>query len=311
MIYLDQIEERDIDFLVMRAFVDQPRFAALFLAKAGWKGAQVTCVEHSLTDPALGESDITIIVALDGKRHGLLIEDKIDAPAMPMQCRRYYERGNVGVANGDYDDFAVFLIAPQSYLDDNAEARNYENRISYEEMRTTLQALGAGFDCAVLERAVAKKASGYVLREVPAITQFWQALYDYCRTSGKAVEMYAPSGAKGVGSTWPQFRTPLRGTALYYKAGPGVVDLQFSGMRRESVRLKAALRGRLTGAIHWADTGNSISLRIKVAPMEFRNPFTRYPQEIAIMLNAVETLTAFAVKLNDNGFSVSLEPEVF
>ena len=167
MINLDQIEERDIDFLVMRLFMEQPRFAALSLSKAGWERAQVVRVEHSLTDPALGESDITIIIALDGKRHGLLIEGKIDAPAMRLHCQRYYERGNIGVTNGNYDDFAVFLIAPQSYLDDNEEAQNYENRISYEEMRTTLQALGASFDCAILERVVAKKASGYVLREVP------------------------------------------------------------------------------------------------------------------------------------------------
>ena len=51
---------------------------------------------------------------------------------MPEQCSRYEVRGNLGVSNGDYDEFSVFIVAPEKYLNENAEAKKYPNKVSYE-----------------------------------------------------------------------------------------------------------------------------------------------------------------------------------
>ena len=304
-IVLDKIEERDVDFVVMQAFM-KPWFVDFFLAYTGLCGAEVIHIEHSLTDPQFGESDITVIVEGNGTRHGLLIENKIDAKAMPEQQQRYRSRGKKGIQNESYSDFTVFLIAPQAYLDTNEEAGKYPNRISYEEMRELFYKQGDAFSVAVLERALKKQASGYVVQEVPSITKFWRELYRYSNVSGYEVEMYEGAGAKGGRSTWPQFRVPLKGTALYYKAKFGVVDLQFSGKKTEGQRLRQDLEFLRDEDMHWEDTGNSISLRIKVRDMDFTKEFSDYRDsgEVNLMLRAVERLRKLAVRLNDMGYIV-------
>ena len=182
-IVLDKIEERDVDFIMMQAFTNS-LFVDFFLSHTDWVGAKVVRVIHSLTDPQLGESDITVIVEKNGNRYGLLIENKINAVAMPNQHLRYQHRGKKGVERGDYAEFAVFLIAPQAYLDTNDEAGKYANQISYETMRTEFSVHGDAFSVAVLDRALKKQADGYVVQEVPSITQFWCDLYHYCTHSG-------------------------------------------------------------------------------------------------------------------------------
>ena len=123
----DKIEERDIDFIVMRAFMEIPVFSSLFLDKIDYQSGEVIHIQHSYMDNEFGESDITVIMNVEHKKIGLLIENKIDAQAMSQQYFRYVQRGKKGIAEGKYDDFAVFIIAPQSYLESNHEAKKYEN----------------------------------------------------------------------------------------------------------------------------------------------------------------------------------------
>ena len=300
----NKIEERDVDFVVMRAFAELPEVCSLFLKKIGYQSGKTISIEHSFTDNELGESDITVVVLIENKRVGLLIENKIDAKAMPEQCARYTHRGNKGISAGEYDEFAVFIIAPQSYIDNNNEAQKYINQIPYEELMQFFEAADKIYDAEIIRAAIAKQAQGYTVQEVPAITDFWKKLYNYCCTSDKQIEMYAADGPKGPRSTWPQFKIPLKGVALYYKANQGVCDLQFSGKLHDSLRLKTELAKFIDVDMHWADTGASLSLRVKVAPMDFKKSFEDYRTEVDTMLNAIERLTLLAVKLNDIGYMI-------
>ncbi len=300
----DKIEERDVDFVVMRAFAELPEFRSLFLKKIGYQSGKVISVEHSFTDNELGESDITVIALIENKKVGLLIENKIDAKAMPEQCARYTLRGNKGISAGEYDEFSVFLIAPQSYIDSNDEAQKYINQIPYEELMQFFKDADKIYDAEIIRAAIEKQAQGYTVQEVPAITDFWKKLYNYCCSSDKQIEMYAADGPKGSRSTWPQFKIPLKGAALYYKANQGVCDLQFSGKLHDGLRLKTELAKFIDVDMHWADTGASLSLRVKAVPMDLKKPFEDYDTEIDTMLNAIEKLTLLAVKLNDIGYMI-------
>ena len=60
-----------------------------------------------------GENDITVIVSNGKENFGILIEDKINAPAMEQQAKRYDDRGKSLVESGVIDSFEVFIIAPQ------------------------------------------------------------------------------------------------------------------------------------------------------------------------------------------------------
>ncbi|MBQ4159357.1 MAG: hypothetical protein IJD83_00345, partial [Clostridia bacterium] len=76
------------------------------------------------------------------------------------------------------------------------------------------------------------------------------------------------------------------------------------GKLQDSQRLKTELAKHKDANMHWADTGSSLSLRIKVDIIDFKQPFEKYHKEIVSMLNAVEALTTFATTLNDIGYII-------
>ena len=80
--------------------------------------------------------------------------------------------------------------------------------------------------------------------------------------------------------------------------------MQFTGKLYDSLRLKTELAEFIDTDMHWADTGASLSLRIKTMQMDFKKTFESYSAEIDIMLNAIEKLTLLAVKLNDIGYMI-------
>lgn len=93
------ISERDMDLFFAESILTDPGFCRLLIDKTDMKGKpfQILGAELSKEDSDLGESDITVVVDVDGVKCGLLIEDKIDAIAMPEQHRRYVKRDEKGV----------------------------------------------------------------------------------------------------------------------------------------------------------------------------------------------------------------------
>ena len=72
------VQERDMDLMFMESLLTDDGFVWLFLNKAGiaCNSVEVLNVALSETDPEYGESDITAILSIDGKKHALLIEDQ-------------------------------------------------------------------------------------------------------------------------------------------------------------------------------------------------------------------------------------------
>jgi hypothetical protein len=107
-----------------------------------------------------GESDITVILSNGINKIALLIEDKIDAHAMPMQPERYIKRGKKGIENKQYDEFYDFIVAPQEYLESNMEAKQYTYRVSYEEMLSVLKDV---YSVELLNKAIEEVDKDYTL----------------------------------------------------------------------------------------------------------------------------------------------------
>ena len=130
---LDEAFDVETDESVfLEEFVCSKAFLDIFTSLVGIKYARVISVYSSKTDVSLGESDMTVVIECNGEKIGLLIEDKIDAIAMPEQATRYNKRGQKGIERGDYARFFVFIIAPSKYLSQNAEAQKYPNKVEYE-----------------------------------------------------------------------------------------------------------------------------------------------------------------------------------
>lgn len=300
----EKVSERDVDFVIMRAFAEIPSFIHFFVNLADGKNTTVLSVEHSFTDVALGESDITVVLNVGNRKKALLIENKIDAEAMPEQYLRYCKRGEKGVETGKYDEYDVFLLAPSKYLLSNQEAAKYTNRITYEDLYEFFNEQGRVFDAEIIKCALAKQDNGYTVCEVPAITLFWKKLYEYINSVSRVAEMYPVQRAKGAKSMWPRFKSVLKKSELYYKADKGVCDLQFNGKAHDGEYLRSVVNKYKSDDMHWQKTGGSLSLRIKTVKIDFNESFDEHIDDVEKILRAIEKLTNISIILNDEGLEL-------
>ena len=182
-IYFENITERDMDLFLMRKLSDISFLKDIFLNKINCINNEVSIlnITHSVSTED-GESDIEVLLVDEkNKKIALLIEDKINAPAMEDQARRYIIRGDKGKERGDYEEYYVFIVAPQKYLDGNTEAGKYPNKISYESIKKWLESSDSKnpFEISLINRALDVSKHGYVTLYNKTVTDFWDRLYDY------------------------------------------------------------------------------------------------------------------------------------
>ncbi len=81
------VSERDMDMVFLNAFSTDKGFLNLFIDKTNLPKTDYDVTEICLSKADMdGESDITVVIESAGQKYGLLIEDKIDAIAMPEQA---------------------------------------------------------------------------------------------------------------------------------------------------------------------------------------------------------------------------------
>lgn len=303
--------ERDMDLLFLEEFAGSQEFLDLFLEPIGLSGAGLLAVEQSKTDIVLGESDITLIVQKGGKNYGILIEDKIDAIAQENQSGRYIERGEKGQENGDFQEFFVFIVAPQKYLDANAEAKKYHHSVTYEKCLEYFKSKNDNrsiFKAQQIEQAIEKQKRGYQAIEDKAVTAFWDNYISYQEINYPRLLLISKRGPKGSNAKWPIFRTSLNNCSIYHKSDKGFVDLEFSGRGDKTEYIKKILSDRYGNL--WDNdllvekTGKSAVLRIRVPKMDFREKFENYSNEINEVFDAVDKLYSILDEIAIDIFSV-------
>lgn len=302
--FLDVIE-RDIDMLVLEEMVLSQEFVDIFLSKVGLSGAKVVEVEHSKMDVELGETDITVVVQNGDSKHGLLIEDKIDAIAQPEQCKRYDERGKLGVKNNDYDSYDVFIVAPQKYIIDNEEASKYPNKVLYEELVNYFSKktdIHSKFKLIQLEQAISNQKNGYKVVEVASVTRFWNEYIDYQGKHYSYINSMNHKGPKGAKSTWPTFKTVHKDITIVHKTEKGYVDLSFRG-GYEKIHMLIEWLEEVLGDLNELGVtvepaGKSAVLRKKVPIVDVFDEFSKYKAEVEEGFKAIDMLNYIAKKLD-------------
>lgn len=299
------VTEKDMDMLFLEEIVSSTDFADIFLSRISLTGALVREVEHSKSDVEYGESDMTVIVEYKGLRHALLIEDKIDAVAMPNQCRRYFARGNAGIENGDYESFDVFIVAPEKYLRENDEAKEYPYRISYEDFVAYFEKRHdkrSRFKLQQIMQAITNQKTGYQVKENKKVTEFWEKYIEYQKQNYPGLSLISTKGPKGSKATWPQYKTFIREIPIYHKSEKGVVDLNFNGASDKIMLLERMLNEQLGGleenGLMVEVTGKSAVLRIRVPEIDFMQPFEKYTDELVVCFEAISRMTKLVKKLN-------------
>lgn len=282
-IIIEKVLERDIDLLMINKFIYDSNVLNYFLNKINKDGYKVFSVQHSLMDQEAGESDITVIVEKDNHKIGLLIEDKIDALAMPNQRKRYDIRGQKGIEKNQYDEFYVFMIAPYDYLNNNTEAKLYENQISYEELKELMS--NDLYAIALIDKAIEEKKNGYVIVENPSVTLFWEQYYALIRQSYPGVKINEVHGPRGNNACWPELTTYYPNVKIIQKSDRGFLDLTFSKMGSFPNVFHNHLDNITESDMRIEKTNKSMVVRIDIPIIDFRGSFDNQIEQVRISLD--------------------------
>lgn len=299
------VEERDMDTLFLEAIGSDNGFLKIILDKVD---ELKDCNDFEVQDIQLskmdndGESDITVIIKTTEKKIGLLIEDKINAIAMDEQYNRYSLRGKKGIKNGDYDEFFVFIIAPQKYYDSNVEAKKYDYYVSYEECEkyfSKLNTVLGNIWAQQVNQAItkAKKQSNVTFN--PGRMEFLRRYIEY-QNEHYTGELDIANNPDNAGSGgWVHYRVKLNHAYILHKADRGFMDLTFSGAEEK----KSSLFELMESKIHQLGfkevkcfaTGKSMSYRIVVPIIDFDKTFDECDKEdLNMCFEAAKQLTELA-----------------
>lgn len=301
----NSVRERDMDMIFAEAFLTDEDFARLVMRKADFSDEpfEIVSVALSRTEAELGESDITVIVDVNGDKWGLLIEDKIDAVSMPNQYERYVKRGLKGIALEDYKNYKVLIFCPEKYYLQNKEAKKYPYHVFYEDCKTyfdekedRISKLRSQQFSQALSKA--KRPPEIMLNE--AANLFLKKYRAYQREFYPALNLRTSEKANGW---WVRYSTRLGKVYLYHKMQEGCADLTFpnAAERMQPIYEMADwLRVHKVTGVEAVQTGRAGAVRIRVPRLTVTSDFDAVADEdIKKCFEAVKELTALANLIMD------------
>ena len=294
-IEFETVYERDIDLYIINKFANEEEFKYLFFERNIIKSYKVQTIVHSLTN-TIGENDITIILNNGNKKIGVLIEDKIDAQLMPNQLERYEQRREDYLNNNEMNECYIFVIAPKKYLNNLKNTDSDIKKISYEKIREYIS--GDKYGELLLDSAINKKESGYNPIEDKNVTDFWNHYYDLVESEYKNFKITRNEGPRGRRACWPIFKTPYKGVTIVHKSNKGYVDLEISGVSNHYYDIKQEIKEYLSDSIRLEVTGKSLSIRMIVPVIDFRNDFEIEKRKVEIAFSSVNALYELIDKID-------------
>jgi len=275
---LEVVTERDVDLMILEELNVCPEFAAWWIVQV--TGTQphapkLTGAYHSVAHPVLGESDFLLIYAdVQGTRQAILVENKIDAATQPNQAGRYRQRGEAGVAAGDWQRYTTCMFAPARYIESAHDPKSYDSVVTYEQVRDWFRAHGSSgsrgqYRAQVLDTAIEQNRRGYQPQADERVTRFWHAYWQCATQEFPELEMPEPA-PKPAGSSWIEFRPSELGSGrrIYHKLDKGYVDLQVDGVAQQVSSIAAALGPLLGRDTQVVTTGKSASVRVDAPPVD-------------------------------------------
>lgn len=277
------VSERDMDMLFLNAFSMDKGFLQLFTDKTDLprENYEIREVFLSKADKD-GESDITVVIESAGERIGILIEDKIDAIAMPEQPERYIKRGEKGVESNDYKAFYSFIVCPEKYYTNNDAAKKYPYAVMYEEIRDCFKDK-PGSQYAVwyqqISQAIEKAKKPPKVEINENANRFYRKYKDYQEENYPQLNLTTKRDANGY---WAHYKTRLGIVYLYHKIEDGNIDLTFNKAARYVDKLETVANWfREHDIVNTVatTTGKAGALRVLVPKLNMQIPFDENNEE--------------------------------
>ena len=272
------VSERDMDLLFSETVSTDQDFCRFIVEQAGLTETdfEINSVELSKEDSKLGESDITIILDASGEKVGLLIEDKIDAVAMPDQHERYIKRGELGIKQGDYSRFEVCVFCPKKYYNNNNEAKKYEHCITYEECKAFFDSKDdelSFFRSQQISQAIQKAKKPPSTEVNSEANAFLRRYIEYQRIHFPFLDLSTKEDRNGW---WTDYRTNLGNVYINHKLREGYVDLTFPGANDKYdnvLRIAEWARDHRFNNIKTVKTKKSAMIRMIVPSLDIKKGF--------------------------------------
>jgi hypothetical protein len=291
----------------MREFLSSSKFRYIFLKEIGLSDCEVTNAFHSKVTKD-GESDIVFHIDTGKTKLALFIEDKVNAIAMPNQAGRYIKRAKdeLEISSGSLSSYEIFICAPQSYLETNAEAKKYHHQVSYESLLQYFVESNDFFSQAIINFALDKKKMGYVVDEDTQKTIFWSMFYDYREREFPELYIRRTEGPRGHSSVWPTFtKLPSSYCQIVYKSDRGCVDLEIKGLGSHIAEVSKAVSHLLPKRAVIAKAGKSVAIRIKTPAIAFAD----FDNEMHLVRNGLLTVRKL-YNLSYEPIIISLHDEI-
>lgn len=271
------ISERDMDMLFLNAFGVDKGFLKLFIGKTDLPKDDYTVSEVYLSKADKdGESDITVIIEASGLKYGLLVEDKIDAMAMPEQPERYIKRGNKGVKNKEYVNFYSFIVCPEKYLINNEAAKKYPYAVKYEEIQDYFSKKSDPVHTVFyqeISQAIDKAKRPPKVEINANANRFFRKYKDYQEENYPELNLTTKRDSNGY---WAHYTTRFGLVYLYHKIEDGKVDLTFNraaGYLDKLEIIASWFRKHGISNVSAVKTGMAGALRVAVPKLNMQIPF--------------------------------------
>jgi hypothetical protein len=288
--YLASVAERDVDLLLMEEFHISDEFVSWFCNELGLDGVSPAGAWHSVSDSD-GETDLLLRVIKDGRRIGILIENKINAPQQDAQGERYHLRAIKSREAGKFDEYRVVICAPDRYLSALPPDCVYPHRCSYEQIASWFGAQEgrrASWRHQIMLEAIEQARRGYTMIVDADKTAFHFAYWEYLRRQHPRIHMERPK-SRGSKSDWIILKEHdfPKGVNLHHKFDQQRMEIGFQRHRIEEIR---AIKSEWPEDIIVVQKGKTASLAINV-------PFIDTSKDFVSQLPAVEQALAAAYRL--------------
>jgi PD-(D/E)XK nuclease superfamily len=292
--YLASVTERDIDLLLMEEFHINDDFVTWFCGELVLHNVQPAGAWHSISDTD-GESDLLLRVRKDGRRIGILIENKIAAPEQDLQAERYHLRGIKSREQGKLDDYITVICAPSRYLDALNPTSAYQHRVSYERITDWFkqqQGRRAAWRYQIVLEAIEQGRRGYTMAVNAAITNFHHAYWEYLKQRHPRIKM-APPKNRGSYSSWIIFKghTFPKGVNMHHKFDQRVMEIGFANRTIDEI---LALNLNLPDGIEVVQKGKTGSLSISIPSIDMNLDLEAQLPAIEKALEAAYRLMPYA-----------------
>lgn len=289
------VSERDMDMLFLNVFGTDKGFLQLFISKTDLPESDYEVKEIYLSKADKdGESDITVVIESEGKKIGILVEDKIDAIAMPRQPERYITRGEKGINNKEYEVFYSFITCPKKYYSNNEAAQKYPYHVMYEEIRDYLKEKTDPVYRIYYEeisQAIEKAKRPPKVEIDEKANLFFRGYKDYQEANYPELNLTTKRESNGY---WAHYTTRFGIVYLYHKISDGKVDLTFNRAAKHIDKLSLVADWLKKNDIADATatvTGMAGAIRVIVPKLNMHIPFDENDEyDIEVCFKTISSL---------------------